>query len=506
MRHIGKQALSLLLALLLCLGFSPAALAEEGMIRPAEDGEESGLSGTPAPTEEDETGNQVGDGVLDVPSNNLEEPAADEAQETVDSGRCGANLTWTLDDAGVLTISGTGDMYDYSYGNWGSHVRAPWLSNNNAVKEVMINSGVTYIGEYAFHWGSSIASVIIPSSVESIGINAFANCRSLTSVKIPEGVTCIEERAFESCTSLESMTIPASVTHIGYDAFYGCSSLKAVYIHDATAWSQIKFVGGVYSNPLYYAHDLYLDEQLVTNLVTLSGVTSIGDNVFAYCKSLRSVTIPAGVTSIGMSAFSNCINLESISLPSSVSIIGESAFGYCSMTNVTIPASVTSIQDHAFFGCSKLKEIHFTGNAPMIGTGAFFEDTATAYYPADDPSWTEDVRQDYGGSITWVPWEPSAALSGDVNGDGTVDDADLIRLRKYLVGLPETEIVEANAKVNGDDVIDILDLVRLRKYLAGVPGTEIVEANANVNGDGIIDILDLVRLRKYFAGENVPLE
>lgn len=137
----------------------------------------------------------------------------------VASGTCGAegdgsNLTWTLDDAGTLTISGTGAMENFT----GSS-NPPWARSK--IQTVTIGGGVTSIGNYAFYYCSSLTSVTIPNSVTSIGASAFSECFSLTSVVIPEGMISIGTGAFFSCASLENITIPKSVTSIEAVAFGG---------------------------------------------------------------------------------------------------------------------------------------------------------------------------------------------------------------------------------------------------------------------------------------------
>ena len=157
----------------------------------------------------------------------------------------------------------------------------------------------------------TIPAEFLGDPVVEIGVSAFEDCISLTSVTIPDSVTSISSSAFEGCTSLTSVTIPDGVTSIGYSAFEGCDSLNAVYISDIAAWCAIDF-NDYESNPLYYAHNLYLNEELVTEAVIPDGVTSIGYCTFLDCTSLTRVTIPASVTSIGQQAFSGCTALTTI--------------------------------------------------------------------------------------------------------------------------------------------------------------------------------------------------
>ena len=203
-----------------------------------------------------------------------------------DSGSCGENVTWTLTADGTLTISGTGAMTDYTYDS-----RSPWYSCRTYIKRVVMQQGVTSIGDHAFWDCSGLTSVTIPDGVTSIGGDAFSGCAALTSVTIPGSVTSIGGGAFSGCTSLTSVAIPSSVTEIGGSAFSGCTGLTSVTIPDS--------------------------------------VTSIGDSVFSGCTALTAVTISDGVTAIGGSTFSNCIRLAKVTIPKSVTSIGKNAFYYC---------------------------------------------------------------------------------------------------------------------------------------------------------------------------------
>ena len=206
------------------------------------------------------------------------------AAEIVDQGECGgnnSNVTWTLDSDGTLTISGKGKMKDWNQNT------SPFFENQN-IKKVVIEDGVTSIGSDAFSDCTSLTSITIPNSVTSIGSWAFASCKSLTSITIPNSVTSIGTGAFADCYSFTSITIPNSVTSIVDYAFYGCMSLTSITIPNS--------------------------------------VTSICKNAFRDCYSLTSITIPNSVTSIGNGAFEKCSSLTSIIIDREVYEKTSSAF------------------------------------------------------------------------------------------------------------------------------------------------------------------------------------
>ena len=252
------------------------------------------------------------------------------AATIVDSGKCGDNVTYTLDSDGLLTISGKGSMYEYS-SKWDGDkyfTTAPWGSKK--LTQVVISDGVTSIGKYAFYGCSSLTSITIPDSVTSIGSEAFSGCTGLTSITIPDGVTSISYGAFKNCKGLTGITLGNGVTSIGISAFSNCESLTSITIPDS--------------------------------------VTSIGISAFSNCESLTSITIPDSVTSIGDGAFSVCSSLMSITIPNSVTSIGNHAFAYCSnLLSLTIPNSVISIGSDAFYMVSN---IVYSGTASGSPWGA----------------------------------------------------------------------------------------------------------------------------------------
>lgn len=240
-----------------------------------------------------------------------------------------------------------------------------------------IGSSVATIGEYAFT-SSGLTSITIPNSVTSIGNYAFYYCTSASSATIGTSVATIGESAFSMCSGLTTVTIPPSVTSIGGRAFNSCTGMTSVKISDMEAWCCIDF-GNDPSNPLRYAHNLYLNDTKVTSLSIPSSVSAIKSYTFYGGTCFTSVTIPNSVTSIGISAFQNCSGLKSLTIPASVTSISSYSFNGCSgLTSLIIPNSVTTINQYAFSGCSGLTSITVPASVTYVGRSAFKDCTALA--------------------------------------------------------------------------------------------------------------------------------
>ena len=358
---------------------------------------------TTAPTEETSAPTEATEETEEATEETVEDIAlfADNG-DVIASGECGENgdnLTWVLMGDGTLTISGSGEMKNYT-----GYSDVPWYSERDKILSVVVEPGVTRIGDWAFYGCSSLTSVAIPKGVTSIGNLAFGSCSSLSSVTIPNGVTSIGSEAFINCSGLTNVMIPDSVTSTGRAVFFGCekltsvtlpkgitsiaectfydcSSLTSVTIPDSvtkidkdafegcTGLTSITIPGSVTS----IGSSAFSGSGL-TNVTIPESVTSIGIYAFGNCDGLTSVTIPESLTSVVYSMFFHCSNLVSVTIPESVNSIGEQAFAYCTaLTSVTIPRGVTSIETSTFEDCTALTSVTIPDCVTSIGSSAFFE-------------------------------------------------------------------------------------------------------------------------------------
>jgi len=338
------------------------------------------------------------------------------------TGKCGDNLTYTFKDATkTLTISGTGTMYDY--GNGG----LPWLGFRDEIKKVVIESGVTSIGNYAFSntkdidvsmsnsvitigdhafERSAITKINIGSGVTSIGIRAFAICSELSKISIPDNVVAIGSYAFDECTSVTSLELGKKVTTIDNGAFSKCSNISSLSIPDNTSTigdyafsdcSGLKTVAigkGITSiSPyafvfcdnitnvsihckeigyLWFNGVKSIKEIIIGDEVKSIGGTEYHDGVFEGYSNLEKVTIGSNVEHIGTRTFGKCSSLSTLIIPNSVKTIGQQAFWGCSgLTSVVLPNGITNIERDLFNGCSSLESLSIPNTISSIDVYAF---------------------------------------------------------------------------------------------------------------------------------------
>ena len=316
-----------------------------------------------------------------LPEDEVVEDVAALAAGAVASGTCGENLTWVLDEDGVLTISGEGEMedYTYDYDYYNDFSTAPWYSERTKITSVVLEPGVTNVGRCAFYGCSGLTNVSIPEGVTSIYESAFSGCSGLTNVNIPEGVTSISFSAFSGCSGLTNVNIPEGITRIGRYAFSGCSGLTSVSIPEGvTSIEDYVFSGcssltriEMPSSLTSIGQEAFNNCKSLTRIEMPSNLTSIGQRVFNGCESLTSIEMPSNLASIGQWAFYNCESLTSIEIPESIVSIGEEAFYGSGLTSVVIPESMTSIDKLAFSGCRELTSVEIPATVTSIGAGAF---------------------------------------------------------------------------------------------------------------------------------------
>lgn len=294
------------------------------------------------------------------------------------NGTCGDSITWILSDDGILTLSGTGDMYDYSANKAN---RPPWYTYCEDIYNVIISDGITSVGDAAFD-----------------------NCSNLQNLHLGKDVASLGWRSFGNCTSLENITFPSTINYIDEMSFLGCVGLTNVYISDLYAWCNINFGAG-HANPLSYAKNLYINEVIAREITIPNGIKKINNYIFYGLGCLEKVIIPDGVVSIGMEPFGNCENLKEVLVGKDVSDIEIYSFpnDVClkidernnsflfedgvlfnkektkliqyfddgSRSEYYIPDSVSSVGKFAFQNCTDLFKIIINNNITTIGQAAF---------------------------------------------------------------------------------------------------------------------------------------
>ena len=323
------------------------------------------------------------------------------------SGTCGSNLTWSLSDTGVLTISGTGGMSSYS-----TSTGTPWETRKTSIVSVVVNSGVTSIGNCAFNSCSNLSTVSLPSGLKTIGTRAFSNCDALVSISLPAGVTSIGSYSFSDCDKLKNVDLPSSMTTIGENAFSNCSSLSNITLPENLNTIQ---------NYAFYQSNL--------NSITLPGsLTQMGEAVFQYCSNLSSITWTGSLATVPACTFDceyhTSNRLTEVSLPEGVTQISGGAFrGNCQLRAVYLPVSVENVLASAFANCSNLTDVYYAGTqvqaeAIQVGTNNTYLTSATWHYGSSEGE-TEEPDHSCGDHLSWS-LSDSGILS--ISGTGAMTD------------------------------------------------------------------------------------
>ena len=277
-----------------------------------------------------------------------------------DSGSCGDGVSFTfVDGTKTLTISGTGKMYDYDY-----PLIVPWQSYKEYITNIVIEDGVTSIGNMAFNDCTNLISVLIGNSVATIGCWALANCTKLSSVTIGDGVISIGEGSFYGCMGIKSITIPNSVISVGLGSFSYCGLTSLTIPKSLTTIEKDAFSGNSdlasiivnEENPVYDSRD------------NCNAIVETSTNKLI--KGCKNTIISNSISIIGENAYTG-VQITSMDIPDNVTTIDESAFESCGVSSVNIGNGVTNIGKWAFRSCTKLESISFGNGIKNIGQLAF---------------------------------------------------------------------------------------------------------------------------------------
>lgn len=281
------------------------------------------------------------------------------------SGKCGPSAYWSFDSStGTLTISGSGAMNDYEYGN-----DYPWMDYRDSIQTIVIGDQITQIGRYAFT-GTACSTIKFGKNVRSIGAEAFNGCRNLSGdLTLPDSVQIVGDRAFSGCTGLNgTLTLGSSLQTIGAGAFHYCPFSGDLVIPD-----NVTSIG----DSAFYISD-YLRPETQGTLTLGKNLRTIGKAAFSGCAFTGSLTIPEGVTEIANGTFSssrsNGMFIGTLTLPSTLKTIGASAFSYTDFSGeLLIPDGVTSIGANAFKECDGFGgTLSLPDSVKTVGESAFY--------------------------------------------------------------------------------------------------------------------------------------
>lgn len=313
--------------------------------------------------------------------------------QITDSGSCGPDVEYAFyQETGTLVLSGSGETYSYHvvYGDKASlYGEAPWSDYSTGIKNVVVEEGITKLGDDIFTNCFILSKVTLPETLSEIGIYAFSGCSALVEISIPDSVTKIGVAAFYKCTNLDDVKMSKNIVSVGYDAFqdtgnvaryiegdFTCKYIDNVLISFEPNGDVVDDLSGATYNILngtrVIAEGAFsgADDLGLTEIILPDSVVSIGANAFSDLQTLEQITIPEGVKTIGSGAFLNCENLRTITIPQSIEMIGGTAFAGCyNLENISVPDKAFEIQAGAFYDTGYYdNESNWTDNCLYIGT------------------------------------------------------------------------------------------------------------------------------------------
>ena len=542
-----KRFLALLLSLTLLIGMASISVSAD-----AEKGTEEGISADvltetseePGTWEEPENNKNPGtpsapkngeasEGYEILPDEYYVQKAKEPLAGVVESGQCGYELFWTLDEDGKLAVSGTGAMWDWADFDDGFDASV-WPWNGMDVQTLEIKSGVETIGPYAFY-----------------------GLKNLRSVIVPEGVTKIAGWAFAECVGLNCISLPASLTSLGWGVFEGCSSLESIVINSGNA--VFKTEGSLLLQKIvdneYYA--IFCLPDAATVNVT-ANISYISPGVFRDCPKLESITVEKGNRLYFV--YDDVLYEDDGGWVSLVRCVPEKT------GSLILYAEIDEIESDAFYGCSQITEIVLPSETDLIvpqwdedretfysffegidnvqafrfaeDSGNYIVENGTIYYVEEGEGWSEKWLElvPSGKSGTFVVADGTVVIPfyaflgcknltslvipgsaedislayifeenadfGDIFYLGTEEQWDALMEWNEIV-IPEAITVHfnempadfcditGNGKVNGADVIRLAQYVKVQDQ-----SVEIAAGSGDITGDGVINSADVIRLAK----------
>ena len=284
------------------------------------------------------------------------------------SGVCGDDLTYSFDEkTGTLTISGTGAMYDYGVG-WGGHGDLSPFAQRTDILTLVLEEGVTTIGDDAFMECPNIRSLVFPSTLTFISAAAFSPLQ-VEHFELPEGMTALEPYFFWNWTHLKSLTLPSTLREFDPVGVGGCVNLESIGFRGENKY--FKVVDGVVFSADMKKLICCPAGKKADVFVVPDSVTEIGKNAFSNSK-IKEIVLPAGIRTIGEFAFTESA-IEKVVVPGKVGKVAHGAFELCvNLKTVVLESGITVIEGHAFDQCSALTDVTFPDTLETIAECAFY--------------------------------------------------------------------------------------------------------------------------------------